>query len=80
MLLTFMGLVIFSAVFVFNVSNTKYHILCSEVIHVTLLQNLNQVVSNLLITYSIEILNNIMILLLRLAGRLPMPRPTFQCC
>ena len=29
MLLTFIGLVIFSVVFVFSVSNTKYHILCS---------------------------------------------------
>ena len=29
MLLTFIGLVMFSVVFVFNVSNTKYHIECS---------------------------------------------------
>ena len=29
MLLTFIGLVIFSVVFIFSVSNTKYHILCS---------------------------------------------------
>ena len=28
MLLIFIGLVIFSVVFVFSVSNTKYHILC----------------------------------------------------
>jgi hypothetical protein len=30
MLPTFIGLVIFSVGFVFSVSNTKYHILCSE--------------------------------------------------
>ena len=29
MLLTFVGLVIFGVVFVFSVSTTKYHILCS---------------------------------------------------
>ena len=29
MLFTFIGLVIFSVVFVFSISNTKYHILCS---------------------------------------------------
>ena len=33
MLLTFIGLVIFSVVFVFSVSNTKYHILCSHYKH-----------------------------------------------
>ena len=32
MLLTFIGLVIFSVVFVFSVSNTKYHILCSSIV------------------------------------------------
>jgi hypothetical protein len=31
MLPTFIGLVIFSVGFVFSVSNTKYHILCSDI-------------------------------------------------